>query len=74
MEQSNASYQKCQEELTQMRQKNNKMNQERDNALSLIIEKSIDIKSAIQGIDEKGNSNVRQNSTFRTQKQSNLGE
>jgi hypothetical protein len=65
MEQSSTGYQKCQEELTQMRVKNNKMNQERDNALSLIIEKSIDIKTLIQNIDEKATTAKRTNA-FRT--------
>ena len=53
MEQSNKAYHKCQEELQQCRQKNAKEMQERDNALSLLIEKSIDLKSSVMSIDEK---------------------
>ena len=53
MEQSNTSYLKCQEELQQYRQKYAKDMQERDNALSLLIEKSIDLKSKVNSIDEK---------------------
>lgn len=43
------------------------MNQERDNALSLIIETSIDLKSVIQTIDEKAKTSARQ-TTFRANK------
>ena len=53
MEQSNKSYHKCQEELQQCRSKYQKEMQERDNALSLLIEKSIDLKSTVMSIDEK---------------------
>jgi hypothetical protein len=53
MEQSNKSYHKCQEELQQCRNKYQKEMQERDNALSLLIEKSIDLKSTVMSIDEK---------------------
>lgn len=56
MEQSNSSFLNCQEELQQCRQKHSKEMQERDNALSLLIEKSIDIKTNIQSIDEKATS------------------
>jgi|CryBogDrversion2_8_1035294.scaffolds.fasta_scaffold236027_1 hypothetical protein len=31
----------------------------RDNAISLIIEKSIDIKSLVMGIDEKANNHIQ---------------
>ena len=53
MEQSNVSFLKCQEELQSHRQKYAKEMQERDNALSLLIEKSIDLKSRVNSIDEK---------------------
>ena len=53
MEQSNVSYLKCQEELQAHRQKYAKEMQDRDNALSLLIEKSIDLKSKVNSIDEK---------------------
>jgi hypothetical protein len=53
MEQSNSSYLKCQEDLNLQRKKYMKEMQLRDNAISLVIEKSIDIKSLVMGIDEK---------------------
>lgn len=64
MEQSNQSYQKCQEELTHLKTKTQKLNQERDNALSLIIETSIDIKSVIQNIDEKASTYMQRMTGF----------
>ncbi len=59
MEQSNSSYLKCQEELNQQRKKYMKEMQLRDNAISLIIEKSIDIKSLVLGIDEKAGNQIQ---------------
>ena len=53
MEQSNSSYLKCQEELNQYRKQYMKEMQLRDNSISLIIEKNIEIKSFVMGIDEK---------------------
>jgi len=47
-----------------MRLKTSKSDQERDNSLSLIIEKSIDIKSVIQSIDEKASSLRSKKSTI----------
>ena len=71
MEQSNSSYQKCQEELQQCRQKYAKEMQERDNALSMLIEKSIDIKSSIQSINEKASNQFQSNKASR---KSNISE
>lgn len=58
MEQSNSAYLKCQEELNQHRRKYANEMQTRDNALSMLIEKSIDLKSAVMTIDEKANNYI----------------
>lgn len=53
MEQSNSAYLKSQEELNSLRRKFQNDLQARDNALSVLIERSIDLKSAVMTIDEK---------------------
>jgi len=58
MEQSNTAYLKCQEELQQCRRKYAQELQERDNALTLLIEKSIDLKSIVMSIDEKASNQM----------------
>ena len=53
MEQSNQAYLKSQEELNSLRRKFQNDLQARDNALSILIDRSIDLKSAVMTIDEK---------------------
>ena len=53
MEQSNSAYLKSQEELNSVRRKYQNELQVRDNAVSVLIERSIDLKSAVMTIDEK---------------------
>lgn len=72
MEQSNSSYLKCQEELQQCRQKYAKEMQERDNALSLLIEQSIDLKSKVNSIDEKAQNQYKNQKSGR--KATNIGD
>ena len=81
MEQSNSAYLKCQDELEQSRRKFAQDLQDRDNALTLLIEKSIDLKSIVMSIDEKASnqmlaarSQLGSQGTINKRKQANLGD
>lgn len=62
MDQSNSAFLKSQDELNSLRRKFQNDLQTRDNALSMLIERSIDLKSAVMTIDEKAQNYMTQRS------------